>query len=101
MTEARSIALALGGRRAQRLADGSYLIPCPVRSHGKGRGDRNPSLRIGDGTTRLLVHCFGGCDSVAVLDLAAAPRAVRAGQAGGKSRKFAGFENVRSRCLRA
>jgi len=46
---ARSIALALGGRRAQRLTDGSFLIPCPVPSHGKGRGDRSPSLRIGGG----------------------------------------------------
>ena len=52
---ARDVALALAGRRAQRLADGSYLVPCPVPSHGKGRGDRNPSLRIGDGASRLLV----------------------------------------------
>jgi Toprim domain len=66
---ARDIALALAGRRAQRLADGSYLIPCPVPSHGKGRGDRNPSLRIGDGQTRLLVRCYAGCDPRDVLDV--------------------------------
>jgi putative DNA primase/helicase len=65
---ARGIALALAGPRAQRLADGSYLMPCPVPSHGKGRGDRNPSLRIGDGQLRLLVHCYGGCDPHHVLD---------------------------------
>jgi hypothetical protein len=65
---AREIAAALGGRRAQRLSDGSYLIPCPVPSHGKGRGDRNPSLRISDGETHVLVYCFGGCDPVAVMD---------------------------------
>jgi putative DNA primase/helicase len=65
---AREIALALAGRRAQRLADGSYLVPCPVPSHGKGRGDRSPSLRIGDGQTRLLVHCFANCDPRDVLD---------------------------------
>jgi hypothetical protein len=46
---ARKIALALSGQRAKRLADGSYVVPCPVASHDKGRGDRNPSLRIGDG----------------------------------------------------
>jgi hypothetical protein len=68
MSSAREIAITLAGRRAQRLADGSYLIPCPVPSHGKGRGDRNPSLRIGDGQTRLLVHCYGGCDRLDVLD---------------------------------
>src|SRR5215831_4765448 len=65
---ARAIAHALGGKRAQRLADGSYLIPCPVSGHGKGRGDRSPSLRIGDGVSRVLVHCFAGCDSRDVLD---------------------------------
>jgi hypothetical protein len=68
MTAAAHIAAALGGRRAQRLADGSFLVPCPVPSHGKGRGDRNPSLRIGDGETRVLVYCYGGCDRVSVLD---------------------------------
>ena len=64
---AREIALALGGQRAQRLADGGYLVPCPVPSHGKGRGDRNPSLRICDGDTQLLVRCFAGCDARDVL----------------------------------
>jgi hypothetical protein len=64
---ARAIALALGGRRAERLADGSYLVACPVRSHGKGRGDRSPSLSIADGERRLLVRCFAGCDALDVL----------------------------------
>jgi putative DNA primase/helicase len=64
---AREIATALGGRRAQRLGDGSFLVPCPVPSHGKGRGDRSPSLRIGDGQTRLLVKCYAGCDPRNVL----------------------------------
>jgi hypothetical protein len=66
---AREIARALAGRRAQPLAGGGYLIPCPLPSHGKGRGDRNPSLRIGDGQTRLLVHCYAGCDPRDVLDV--------------------------------
>ena len=64
---AREIAIALGGRRAQRLADGGYLIPCPLPSHGKGRGDRNPSLHIGDGNTQLLVRCYAGCGACNVL----------------------------------
>jgi hypothetical protein len=68
MSAARDVAFALAGQRAQRLADGSFLVPCPVPSHGKGRGDRNPSLCIGDGERRLLVHCFGGCDPHDVLD---------------------------------
>jgi len=68
MTRAAELARALSGRRVQRLADGSYLVPCPVRSHGKGRGDKSPSLRIGDGVSRVLVHCFAGCDSRDVLE---------------------------------
>src|SRR5215831_17708995 len=67
MSAARDVALALAGRRAQRLANGSYFVPCPVPSHGKGRGDRNPSLRIGDGASRLLVHCYAGCNARDVL----------------------------------
>jgi hypothetical protein len=69
MSVARDVALALADRRAQRLSDGAYLVPCPVPSHGKGLGDRNPSLRIGDGASRLLVHCYAGCDPRDVLDV--------------------------------
>ena len=69
MSAARDIALALAGRRAQRLTDGGYLVCCPVPSHGKGRGDRNPSLRIGDGDTCLLVHCYAGCAATDILDV--------------------------------
>jgi hypothetical protein len=65
--DAQSIAVALS-KRAQRIPGGGFLVPCPVASHGKGRGDRSPSLRISDGKTRLLVHCFSGCDSRDVLD---------------------------------
>ena len=64
MITAREIA-AVFGKRAQQLADG-WLVPCPVPSHGKGRGDRSPSLRISDGeSSRLLVYCFAGCDRCA------------------------------------
>src|SRR6266446_4344588 len=64
---ARDIALALGGRRAKPLTDGSFVVPCPVPSHGKGRGDRRPSLQIRDGEARLLVRCHAGCRAVDVL----------------------------------
>jgi Toprim domain len=68
MNDAAEIAAMLGGKRVQRLAGGGYLIPCPVASHGKRRGDRNPSLSISDGEARLLVHCFAGCAPTDVLD---------------------------------
>lgn len=45
-----------------------WLIRCPVPSHGRGKGDRNPSLSITDGAGgRLLVKCFAGCDPRDVL----------------------------------
>jgi|SRR5215813_14114853 len=64
---ARDIAHALAGHRAQRLPNGDYLVPCPVPSHGKGLGDRNPSLRLADGDKCLLVHCYAGCNRLDVL----------------------------------
>jgi putative DNA primase/helicase len=67
MTSARDIALALGGKRAQRCGDGTFLTCCPVPTHGRGRRDRTPSLAIRDGDTRALVKCFGGCEPATVL----------------------------------
>jgi putative DNA primase/helicase len=55
-SQARDIAIALGGRK---IGDGSYLCHCPGPSHR--RGDLNPSLSIRDGDNgRLLLHCFSG-----------------------------------------
>jgi putative DNA primase/helicase len=64
MTDAATIASALGGKRN---GDG-FLCRCPVPSHGRRRGDRNPSLSLRDGDSAVLVHCFGGCDRLDVLD---------------------------------
>lgn len=58
---AREIAAHLRGRK-----NGShgFLVKCPAHD------DRSPSLSIKDSeqTGRLLVRCFGGCDSRAVID---------------------------------
>src|SRR4051812_9388290 len=58
-------------RRLNGIPNGRrWLCRCPVPSHGKGRGDRSPSLSIQDGDEpeRLLVHCFAGCEPSAILD---------------------------------
>lgn len=60
---AASVARALRGVRNGE----GWLCRCPVPSHGKGKGDRNPSLSVRNGNTRLLVKCFAGCTSDAVL----------------------------------
>jgi hypothetical protein len=49
--------------RGRIVGPGRYLTHCPVPGHGKGRGDRNPSLSIWqreDGG--VGVKCFTGCD---------------------------------------
>jgi len=38
-----------------------YLCRCPVLTHGKGRGDRRPSLGVSDGRCGVVFHCFAGC----------------------------------------
>ena len=61
---AAEIAKTLKGHRS---GDG-FLCRCPVPSHGKGKGDRRPSLLVKDGDTNLLVTCFGGCGRRDVID---------------------------------
>jgi putative DNA primase/helicase len=63
MSDAASIAKALKGRHC---ADG-YLCRCPLPSHGRGRGDHNPSLLVKDGDTAPLFKCFAGCEPKDIL----------------------------------
>jgi hypothetical protein len=59
---AAEIARVLGGRPAGN----GYLCRCPVPTHGKGNGDRHPSLGIRDGAIGLLAVCFAGARDVLV-----------------------------------
>ena len=57
--QAEQIAKQLGNAKK---ANGQWVASCPVPGHGKGNGDRNPSLSIDindDG--KPLFHCHGGC----------------------------------------
>jgi hypothetical protein len=88
---AAAIAAALGGHRVGN----GYLVRCPVSGHGKGIGDRRPSLFICDGDRRLLTRCFAGCnpsDVVAAFRdrgfLDDAPRGAVGGAARPVSRTF-------------
>ena len=61
---ALTISRALHGTRNGK----GYICRCPVPSHGRGKGDKNPSLSISDGTDgKLLVKCFAGCNPCDVL----------------------------------
>jgi hypothetical protein len=61
MSDAATIARALGGVRNTN--GNGYLCRCPLPTHGKRRGDRHPSLSVRDGDkpNRVLVTCFTGC----------------------------------------
>ena len=63
---AEFVAGALGGVRQ---SVGQWLAPCPVPTHGKGNGDRNPSLSVRHGPRdgQVLVHCFAGCSNDDVI----------------------------------
>lgn len=63
--EAEAIARSLGG--AKRTGD-QWQARCPVPGHGRGRGDKNPSLSISDDRDGILVHCHGGCSQADVID---------------------------------
>jgi hypothetical protein len=45
----------------------STLASCPCPSHGKGNGDRNPSLSIAEKDGRVLIHCMSECNPQDVL----------------------------------
>ena len=64
-SEAERIADALDGRP---IGPGRWLCRCPLREHGRGRGDRNPSLSVGEGDRTVLVFCHAGCIVGEVLD---------------------------------
>ena len=50
----------------------STLASCPVGSHGRGNGDRNPSLSVTEQHGKVLLNCMSGChvqDVLIALDL--------------------------------
>lgn len=53
--------------------NGHFKASCPVPGHGKGQGDRNPSLAVSEGDDgRVLLKCWAGCpykDVLATIEL--------------------------------
>jgi hypothetical protein len=57
--QAEQIAKQLGNAKR---ANGQWVASCPVPGHGKGNGDKNPSLSIDINDQGVpLFHCHGGC----------------------------------------
>jgi hypothetical protein len=49
-------------RAPRRAGEGRWMALCPAHD------DRNPSLSIRETRDRVLIHCFAGCPTEAVLD---------------------------------
>ena len=63
--QAEEIAKQLGNAKK---VNGQWLASCPVPGHGRGNGDKNPSLSISEGPDgKALFHCHGGCDQGSVF----------------------------------
>jgi hypothetical protein len=64
---AQQIAEQLGNAKKEPKG---FLASCPVPSHGRGNGDKNPSLSICDTDTdaKVLFKCFGGCSQESVFN---------------------------------
>jgi putative DNA primase/helicase len=64
INDLRALALALNGKPV----GSGFVCSCPLPTHGKGRGDKNPSLSIAESSDgSLLLHCKAGCDSRAIF----------------------------------
>ncbi len=51
-----------------RKVGSGWLVSCPNPTHGKGRGDTNPSVSVREGDdNRALVWCHAGCETEAVV----------------------------------
>jgi len=63
--QAEEIAKQLGNAKK---VNGQWVASCPVPGHGRGNGDKNPSLSISEGPDgKALFHCHGGCDQGSVF----------------------------------
>jgi hypothetical protein len=63
---AADVAQLLDGQKVGR----TWLCRCPVPGHGRGRGDRNPSLLVSDGRDgRVWLTCRSGCNSRDVAEV--------------------------------
>ena len=88
--EGRLLVERLGGR----WSDSGGMCRCPAHE------DRTPSLSVRPGRTRLLLHCFAGCEASAVLRALEADRLLEpCGRSAGEPRpgKAGGLEEAAAR----
>ena len=60
--------------QAKQTPSGQWAFRCPLPSHGKGRGDRQPSaVLFEDDRGRMGVHCYAGCWGAALWEHVVVP----------------------------
>ena len=56
--------LVLERAKNARKTGSGWLVSCPLPDHGQGRGDRNPSVSVSEGSDNCtLVNCRAGCET--------------------------------------
>jgi hypothetical protein len=64
----RSIERILDRAKNVRKVGSGYFVSCPLPNHGKGRGDRNPSVSVTEGSDSCaLVKCQAGCETEDII----------------------------------
>ena len=55
--------------KVKGIGRGEYQVSCPVPTHGKGKGDKNPSLHItlNDAGNGAAMHCKAGCSNEGIV----------------------------------
>ena len=60
----KPVELVLERAEGVRRVGSGWMVSCPLPGHGRGYGDRNPSVSITEGDdSRALVNCQAGCQT--------------------------------------
>jgi transposase-like protein len=61
----KPVELILERAEGVRRVGSGWMVSCPIPGHGRGLGDRNPSVSVteGDDSRAVLVNCQAGCQT--------------------------------------
>ena len=60
----KPVEMVLERAEGVRRVGSGWMVSCPLQGHGRGYGDRNPSVSITEGDdSRALVNCQAGCQT--------------------------------------
>jgi putative DNA primase/helicase len=64
----KPVELILERAEGVRRVGSGWMVSCPHPGHGRGYGDRNPSVSVTEGDdSRALVNCQAGCQTEDIL----------------------------------